>query len=114
MTSTPPSNPHIQDSEWFTDMPQDNTDVARFWKKFEIELHRAITTIESHGHHPVIRVSERMFALAFTGRYTKVMAACWSVYMFRGYPIALRENFSGWDVVEVLDEQGNTACTFKI
>ena len=110
----PTPETYKQNAEWFTDEPQNNSDAGRFWTAFEIQLHKAIVTVEGHGHHPVIRVSERMFALVFVGKCTQVIAACWSVYMFRGYPIALRDNFKQWDVVEVLDEYGLTSYTFKV
>ena len=107
-------DPHRQESEWFTDTVQDNSNEGIMWRAFEGELSRAITAIKSHGHSPVIRMSERMFQLMLKGKYTQVIGACWSVYMFRGYPLALRESTHQWSVVEVLDDNGDTSCAFKV
>ena len=99
-------DPHRQDTEWFKH--GDRIEI------FELDLFRAIKMIRDNGGHPVLRVSEKVFSEYLFSEITQVVAACWSVYMFRGYPVALRSNDNGWRVVEVVDENGRSSSVFTV
>lgn len=101
-----------EDAKWFPSDGVQSRDVAQ--RVFEHELYRAIQVAKSAYKIPVIRCSEAVFTRYLQGEVHVIAAACWSVYMYRGLPVALRGNHEAIDVVEVLDETGGSSVVFRV
>lgn len=97
---------HRQHPEWFPSGLQDYE-----WSKFEGRLYRALKKVEEYGH-PVIRMSEKLFNKLLKGRYAYVSGSAWGVYIFRGYPVALRVDDREWKVVEVISDNDEAEVSF--
>ena len=100
------------DYRWFPSDGSPNTSVEQ--QRFEHELYRALVVARDHFKSPVIRCSEKMFMTFMRKDATTITAARWSVYMYRGVPVALRGNHDCPDVVEVLDDTGGQSTVFRM
>lgn len=115
-------NKTIEQPDWFAsktgDEPQEelSEDEIRHipqQQRFEHELFRALTLAHEHNKSPVIRCTEEIYD-KFMKKTANQIHAKWGVIMFRGIPIAMRDNKDSPHVVEVLDQNGKWSTAFKM